>query len=285
LLIKINLANLKGMGLTLDFNDNDESFLGSGTISNQEYDDQEDEESGGYENKHGEMDINLESPSERRTPSPEKVQSSLLSRRGMIKPGVLITKPDFSKRRNLEEVLEERDLVSPMKSPMKSMKAKKSSLLEKAPSLTDREEIKSALYKKRTNEDNKRGGSQFGEYDENKNIIDNGLPMIFGGLNTEKMKEFTFYYPYNNSSYVVRYINRKQNKGRKDRIRKKLSVFGALARTNQKIQNISTGLVDFRNQQKYYMRNISPMHNKKAAQGRQARMSILNRLRIDEEFE
>ena len=103
LLIKHNLANLIAMGYTLDLQENEEDSLnGSGSFSNIGEAHEEEE---GERRDNSFKEIELESPSAKKIPSPEKVQSSLLSRRGVIRPGALITKPEFTLRKNIEDAL------------------------------------------------------------------------------------------------------------------------------------------------------------------------------------
>ena len=92
-----------------------------------------------------------------------------------------------------------------------------------------------------------------------------GLPMIFGGLNTEKMALFSVYFPYNNCDAVVEYIQRKRNAQRK-----------STRNGTRDPKSFSTsGLIHFRNLQNFYNRNSN--FKKKPILQRKISLSVFRR--------
>ncbi len=80
-------------------------------------------------------------------------------------------------------------------------------------------------------------------------------PLIFGGLNTEKMNEFMVYFPYNNCKEVIQFVNF-QNKSR----RKSTKNIKKTESTTPKVTNnqnpMVLGMINFKNQQRIFLRSI-----------------------------
>jgi hypothetical protein len=88
-------------------------------------------------------------------------------------------------------------------------------------------------------------------------------PIIFGGLNTEKMKEFNWYFPYNNCENVINYMRSRFAAVRlltgktikKDVGEEEAKKKGESARLlSNSIKSMASGLIHFTNIQKYFHR-------------------------------
>lgn len=96
-------------------------------------------------------------------------------------------------------------------------------------------------------------------------IDETSHPMIFGGLNTEKMNEFILYFPYNNCKEVIEFVNF-QSRSR----RKSTRNIQKMENTNQKTKLQATnqkgmvsGLIHFKNLQRIFFRSIVDRNKRK----------------------
>ena len=88
------------------------------------------------------------------------------------------------------------------------------------------------------------------------------FPIIFGGLNTEKMMEFNWYFPYNNCENVINYMKSRMsahamNNSRQTKKKEKLKL------PSTSIKTMASGLIHFTNIQKFLIQKKFTIKRKK----------------------
>jgi hypothetical protein len=201
------------------------------------------------------IDFDLESQTSAEQPMARKREKKL---------SIMIFKPNNRSLRETEENDEEiKDTVSPLLKPGGSKFGEVLRKGKRETSLVENKDIEQMLSKlqslllqgqqshgpKIQKSFDNAGDPSNPRDSENNADSANDLPMIFGGLNTEKMFEFSLYYPYNNCSYVVDYIKNLKEKNR--RRRKK-------GKKTQRASMAASGWIHFRDQQNFFMKNRQP---------------------------
>lgn len=88
------------------------------------------------------------------------------------------------------------------------------------------------------------------QHGEQQVFFDKEIPLIFGGLNIDRLFIYNYYYPYNNCNYVIEYYRKMLGKSSY-----KIKSTKQQSDVNMSKKSKGDALIEFRNQQRYFMKN------------------------------